>query len=96
MEPNNTLSPRATRLHRLLLAIVVAVLVVFCVGALVLFVAGSSTRDISRAVAFLLLGAATILVATFIVTYATLRIVQYRHGGGDAYSGRPETADQDG
>lgn len=72
----------------MLLAIVVAVLVMFCVGALVLFVAGPSPRDTSRVAAYLLVGAASVLMLTFVVTYITLWILQRRRGGIDGNLGQ--------
>ena len=88
MEPKNKLPPRVRRLQRSLLAIVVSVLVVFCQGAVVLFVAGSSTRATSRAAAYLLVGASTVRITPFLVAYITLCVLQHRAGGLDANLGR--------
>ncbi len=81
MTPAPPLPRPVTAWHRRLLAVVVAAVVVFGAGALVLVGAGLPTPAASRMAAYLLLGAAAVLVATFVVAYITLRLLQRWRGG---------------
>lgn len=82
---NNPVPPSVTRLHRILLAIVVAVFLAFALGALILLIMEPSTRHLGRAAAYLLVGTSAVLVVTFVVAYVTLRVLERRRGRIDAH-----------
>jgi hypothetical protein len=67
--------------QRRLLGVVVAVLIIFSAGALVIYATHPSTREVTRLVGYLLIGTSAVLIAAFIISYAALRLAQRRGRG---------------